>query len=718
MEKITIKYILDEFKISKAYLYKKIKKENILIPKTDTGRYLWNEDSFLMLKEFFPLETAVSDEKNKIDNLLQKYNLKQIKINNRRYLGNKYNLSEFIQNTINNNCTGINIVADVFSGTGTVSEIFKDKMLITNDLLYCNFISNYAWFSSEEYSEKKIIQYIHKYNELQTNEKNYMRKNFANTFFSADDCSKIGYIREDIEKKYKSKKINFKEYAILITSLIYAVDKIANTVGHYDAYRKNIPLENKLNINVILPDKTLNINNQCFNQDATELVKNIECDLLYLDPPYNSRQYSDAYHLLENIARWEKPVVYGVAKKMDRSNLKSEYCMSTAAEAFEKLVKNSNAKYIMLSYNNMAIKGNERSNAKMSDKDIIRILESKGKVTVFEERHKSFSTGKSIITDNIERLFLCEVARIPSKNNIACPFNYTGGKYKLLKQIKPLLKKSDTFLDLFSGGANVGINSEATKLFLNDKNHKIIGLIEYMKNTPTDLFLKSIDEIISKYNLSTTAINGYESYGCDSSEGLAKYNKNRFLKLREEYNKKISQNKEDYELLYTLIVFSFNNQIRFNKNGEFNLPVGKRDFNIKMRQKFILYSELLKKKDIRFSCNDFRNINLDDLPKDTFIYCDPPYLITTAPYNESGMWTENDENDLLSFLDEANKKGFKFALSNVLEIKNLENKILKKWINSNKYTCTYLNKNYNNSNYQKKDKLSNTVEVLITNYNI
>lgn len=92
------------------------------------------------------------------------------------------------------------------------------------------------------------------------------------------------------------------------------MDKIANTVGHYDAYRKNANFEKQLTLSVLLPEE-LNSNNTCYNLDANELIKTIKCDLLYLDPPYNSRQYCDAYHLLENVARWEKPEVHGVAKK-------------------------------------------------------------------------------------------------------------------------------------------------------------------------------------------------------------------------------------------------------------------------------------------------------------------------------------------------------------------------------------------------------------------
>ena len=155
------------------------------------------------------LKLFLDDEdkkKNKVENLIEKLKLKRFFINNRRYLGNKYSLTNFIKKIVKENCKNINIVADVFSGTGSVSEIFKDKQLITNDLLYCNYISNYAWFSNEDYSEEKIINIVYKYNMIKTSENNYVRENFANTFFLADDCSKIGYIREDIEKNIIGKK--------------------------------------------------------------------------------------------------------------------------------------------------------------------------------------------------------------------------------------------------------------------------------------------------------------------------------------------------------------------------------------------------------------------------------------------------------------------------------------------------------------------------------
>ena len=328
-------------------------------------------------------------------------------INNRRYLGNKYKLNEFIKNTIEKECGYFETFADLFAGTGSVASLFQDKHLIVNDILFSNYVCHQTWFGTEKYSKDKIINYINKYNQTLVQTDNYVSKNFADTYFSKKNCKKIGYIREDIDNNLKNGKLNFREQCILITSLLYAMDKIANTCGHYDAYRKNGELTKNLELQMPKIEKS-NIKNEIYNEDINNLVKVISADIVYLDPPYNSRQYCDAYHLLENIARWEKPKVIGVAKKMDRTALKSDYCTISATKAFEDLIKNIKAKYIVLSYNNMANKGNDRSNAKLSDEDILRILSAKGKVQQFSQNYKAFSTGKSNIEENAERLFVCQ----------------------------------------------------------------------------------------------------------------------------------------------------------------------------------------------------------------------------------------------------------------------------------------------------------------------
>lgn len=329
-------------------------------------------------------------------------------INNRRYLGNKYRLLDFITSVVKQEEIRFDTFTDIFAGTGAVAYAFRGKKLITNDILYSNYITHIAWFGNERFSMQKIQGIIDRYNNTVCHKDNYMSDTFSDTYFSRDDCRKIGYIREDIEDLYSSGDINERERALLITSLLYAMDKIAKTCGHYDAYRKGVSFDEHLVLKIPNASND-NKDNLCFNEDALALAKDMRHDIVYMDPPYNSRQYSDAYHLLENVARWEKPAVSGVALKMDRSQLKSDFCTSKAPQAMKELVDALDTRYILLSYNNMGKKGNDRSNAKISDDEIMDILSSKGKVSVFTEDYRAFSAGKSSISDNKERLFLCRV---------------------------------------------------------------------------------------------------------------------------------------------------------------------------------------------------------------------------------------------------------------------------------------------------------------------
>lgn len=304
-------------------------------------------------------------------------------------------------------------------------------------------------------------------------------------------------------------------------------------------------------------------------------------------------------------------------------------------------------------------------------------------------------------------------------NYIKSCLNYTGGKYKLLKQIIPLIpNECGIFVDMFCGGCNVGINVEAETIIFNDKLQVIIELYETLLQLEEDYIFNKIEEIIAKYNLSDTYNNDYLKYNCDSSKGLAEFNKEAYLKLRLDYNMyKVGCREDRIEkslMIYTLSIYGFNNQIRFNKKGEYNIPVGKRDFNQKVRANLRLFIRKIKEKSISFRNIDYRELPLEILTEKDFIYADPPYLITTATYNEQGGWTEKNEIELLDTLDSLNESGVRFALSNVLESKGKKNLILMEW--SKKYNVNYLNKDYNNSNYQIKDKSKITIEVLITNY--
>lgn len=193
--------------------------------------------------------------------------------------------------------------------------------------------------------------------------------------------------------------------------------------------------------------------------------------------------------------------------------------------------------------------------------------------------------------------------------------------------------------------------------------------------------------------------------------------------MRKYYNQYLynKQSREQAVALYCLLTHAFNYQIAFNSKGQYNMPsgAGRSYFSPQLKKKLIDYIQRKEDIAVDFLNYDFLNVDIETLSpsKETFIYADPPYYITVGAYERDYCckWSEQYENRLLSYLDELNKKGYKFALSNVLAHKGKENILLKNW--SEKYTVHYLNIDYKNCNYQTKDKSANSsVEVLITNY--
>ena len=333
----------------------------------------------------------------------------RFQLQNRRFLGNKYKLLGFIEDIVNEKCNGFSVFCDIFAGTGVVSERFNEKNIkvIANDFLTSNYIPLKTFLGTVTVDFEEIEKKIDLLNNLEAYKDNYFSEHFGNTYFTLENARKIGAIREKIDKIIN----NENEKMVLITSLLYAVDKVANTVGHYDAYRKK--LDTVQSLWLLVPDfePKNNANNEVYKEDANQLIRKINCDVLYIDPPYNSRQYSDTYHLLENLATWEKPPVHGKAKKMDRSHIKSDYCLQSASKAFAHLISNATCKHILLSYNNTGESKDGRSNAQINDERIINILKSRGKVDIFERNYKAFTTGKSDTDRHTERVFYCKITK-------------------------------------------------------------------------------------------------------------------------------------------------------------------------------------------------------------------------------------------------------------------------------------------------------------------
>ena len=327
-------------------------------------------------------------------------------LENRRYIGSKAELADWILNIIQEQCVG-DIFVDIFAGTAIIGKKATKiyKKIILNDFLYSNNIIYRAFFENLEWDRKKVQDYILYWNNVDKTKikENYFSKNYGGKFFNSVDSKIIGAIRDDLEQ---NKTLNVKEKNILVTSLIYSIDKIANTVGHYEAFFQNKNLEERFFYKQIKPAEINNIT--IFQQDANTLAKNLKADIVYIDPPYNSRQYSRFYHLLENLVKWEKPKLGGVALKPPVENM-SEYCRSNAPQAFAELIDNLQCKFIAVSYNNTYNSKSSSSKNKISLEQIEEILNKKGETTRYERSYKYFNSGKTDFKDHKEILFITRV---------------------------------------------------------------------------------------------------------------------------------------------------------------------------------------------------------------------------------------------------------------------------------------------------------------------
>lgn len=288
---------------------------------------------------------------------------------------------------------------------------------------------------------------------------------------------------------------------------------------------------------------------------------------------------------------------------------------------------------------------------------------------------------------------------------ISNPISYPGNKNKLVSQIIPIIPDANVFVDIFCGSAVVAANSRSDKVVLNDKNKFVLEILKYQYDNSFDEIVSDVEKIIEKYELTYSRKKEKGFYIEKKHEGLSHYNKRGFDLLKKDYNLD-----HDVRKLFVLLIYGFNHYLRFNSKGKFNVPVGKVDFSESIFKKLKEFELDFRKKEVEFFNFDFENEELYKYD-DAVYYFDPPYLITTAPYNV--LWNEDDDSRLLSLLDKLNSKGKKFALSNVFLSNGKENTALKEW--AKKYNVHVMKRQYRNANYQKIN-ITDSIEVLITNY--
>lgn len=331
-----------------------------------------------------------------------------IEINNRRYIGNKYKLLGDISREISARMTGAFTFADLFAGTGAVAYKMarEGHPVIVNDTLYSNVVAYRAWFSQEEIRAEEVASRLARWNALADAPENYFSRVYGGKYYSGSDARKIGHIREELERERGG--LREREYFVLLASLLYAADKIANTVGHFEYFLKEPPQDR--GVIMQMPDLAPVAPAEIFNEDANALAKRIRADVVYIDPPYNARQYVNFYHVLENLARWEKPEKFeGNSMKFERNALKSGYSRASAPALFEDLIRSLRCRLIVVSYNNTYKAGSSASVNKIGEDELVRILSMRGKVFKREIDYSYFNAGKTEFEGHKEYIFVCEV---------------------------------------------------------------------------------------------------------------------------------------------------------------------------------------------------------------------------------------------------------------------------------------------------------------------
>ncbi|OUO94395.1 Dam family site-specific DNA-(adenine-N6)-methyltransferase [Cloacibacillus sp. An23] len=648
-----------------------------------------------------------------------------------RFIGSKAKLLKNIDMVISENTEGNEkTFCDIFAGTGSVARYFKPRYeIISNDTLYFSYVIQKATIennSTPEFSKLKSIGILDPFRFLEEtqiqildyNDSHYfITKNYTphggceRMYLSNKNAARIDFVRNTIEAWKREGLLYDLEYYYLLAGLIEGVPSVSNITGTYGAYLKYWDKRSFKDLELARLDVINNHRrNTSYNRDANELIGELSGDILYLDPPYNSRQYAQNYHLLETISKYDYPEIHGITGMRPCNSVKSSFCIKgEVVEAFEDLINKADFNNIVMSYSTDGL---------MAANDIEKILKRHGiaeSYKMYSVPYRQYMSKKTMQKEYLyEYIFyirkcisrksyfdFCKTPYIGSeviadtKKYIKSPVNYIGGKYKLLPQILPNFPNYiGTFVDLFAGGCNVTINVNANKIICNDINIKIIEMFQAFRNTGLSEILSQIKARIVEY-------------------GLSKENEDGFKRFRDFYN--ATRSPID---LYTLTCYSFNYQFRFNNNLEYNNPFGRNRsrFSDNMEHNLIAFVSKLQRLNIEFSSRDFVQIPLESLASDDLIYCDPPYLITTGTYNDGNRgfkdWKLEQESTLYDYLDAANARGIKFALSNVIEHKGKVNELLSAW--ASKYKVIDLSMNYSNSSYNTKRGESR--EVLIINY--
>ena len=531
-------------------------------------------------------------------------------------------------------------------------------------------------------SDEKVQGFIYK---------NYAPTESSRMYFTPENAARIDYFRKQIEEWHKNKLLSEAEYMLLLASLVESVSRVSNTAGVYGAFLKKWDGRALKPIEFIKPAYNAcdSLNIKIYNDKTENIISDVKCDILYLDPPYTQNQYGTQYHLLETLILNDHPSVSKVTGSRPVMPMRSDWSKEYKAHILlDRIIANTTARYIVMSYNNDGL---------MSKEYIEAVMKRYGKPETYcckKISYKKYQNWKSQNhKEHFEYLFFVE-KKDPADVVYESPLNYIGSKARVIPAIRENLPSDiDDFIDAFGGGFNVGINIRSESVVYNEYNHFVKELIESFWQYDTFSYIVYMKKMIRRFELEPGR-------------------KDAYLNVRDYYNS-LPEDKRDPRLLLVVILYSFQQQIRFNSNHGFNNPVGMRWFNDNLLEKLVSFSRRIKELNVCFSCADYTDTfrYVDD--GHTFVYLDPPYMLTNGSYNDGKRgfkgWDVSQEAALFEFLDKLNHEGSRFMLSYVLEHKGKVNQNLVNWTQDNHYHIIELGDILGISGSRRK-------EILVTNY--
>jgi len=560
---------------------------------------------------------------------------------------------------------------DACCGTGAVADALKDAFnvkindLLTWSVIYtrgrvmaptCSFEQlGFDPFAKLDASEETFEGFFFKH---------YSPGGSARMYFTAANAAKIDYIRATIERWHRAALIDEDEYAYLLASLIESLSAVANTAGVYGAYLKHWDPRALRRLKFVpvnaAPSRPGEIG--ITNARIEDIIATVDCDILYLDPPYTQNQYGTQYHLLETLVRDDAPSLSPVTGSRPVTPMRSDWSKDIHKQIlFDRVIGTTKARHVVFSYS---------ADGFMSKAYIETVLKRyavPGSLVCRPIAYRKYTNTKSRENGGHQE-YLFYIEKKPAQDvHYVSPLNYPGSKARMIPFLKDLMPpRIGRFVDAFGGSFNVGVNAAAGQIVYNDYNHLVAGLISTFRDEDTYELIRYVRRQIAKY-------------------GLEKENSTSYLAARERYNS-LPIEKRDPRLLFVVMLYGFNQQIRFNSDLDFNNPVGQRWFNEKIFERVVSFSRAIKSRDVVFRETDYQLL-IDQIDEGTFVYLDPPYRLTTSAYNDGKRgfkgWDIVAERELFAFCERLHARSVKFMLSYVLEHKGKSNGEITGWIERN-----------------------------------